>query len=172
MVNGPPGIGKSTIARRYCEFHPFTLRIDVDDIRDLISDWQRDPTAAGTLARRMTVEMARAFLGAGHDVIISQLFGKAADLETLQTMANDVGSEMHEFIVMADRVTARQRFLGRGGEKFEQLRDNEHWIEQFDELYDRVQDMVQVRTQAVVIEALEGQASETLQALIGHLDET
>lgn len=34
MLNGPPGCGKSTLARRYVGEHPFTLNLDIDRIRD------------------------------------------------------------------------------------------------------------------------------------------
>jgi adenylate kinase family enzyme len=48
-VNGPPGIGKSTIARLFVDDHPGTLNLDMDHVRRLIGDWREDFLQAGEL---------------------------------------------------------------------------------------------------------------------------
>ncbi|MDQ3306760.1 MAG: hypothetical protein M3499_00100 [Actinomycetota bacterium] len=37
-VNGPPGIGKSTLARRYVNGHPGVLNCDIDVLKTLVGD--------------------------------------------------------------------------------------------------------------------------------------
>jgi predicted ABC-type ATPase len=39
-LNGPSGIGKSTIARSYAERHPGVLNLDTDRVVCLIGGWQ------------------------------------------------------------------------------------------------------------------------------------
>jgi adenylate kinase family enzyme len=39
-LNGPPGIGKSTLARLYVGDHPGVLNLDIDLVRTLIGGWQ------------------------------------------------------------------------------------------------------------------------------------
>ena len=46
-LNGPPGIGKSTLARRYVEDHPQTLNCDIDVLRTLIGGGSRTSPGQG-----------------------------------------------------------------------------------------------------------------------------
>ena len=39
LVNGPPGVGKSTLARRYAADHPLTLAVEIDVVRAMIGAW-------------------------------------------------------------------------------------------------------------------------------------
>lgn len=41
-LNGPPGIGKSTIAQLYVDEHPGTLNLDIDRVQCLIGGWRDD----------------------------------------------------------------------------------------------------------------------------------
>jgi len=50
-LNGPPGIGKSTLARRYAAEHPGVLNCDIDVLRTLIGGWDTDFGRAGALIR-------------------------------------------------------------------------------------------------------------------------
>jgi adenylate kinase family enzyme len=50
-LNGPSGIGKSTLARRYVADHPAVLNCDIDVLRTLIGGWDADFQQAGALIR-------------------------------------------------------------------------------------------------------------------------
>ncbi len=39
-VNGPPGIGKSTLSALYADRHPGTLNLDIDSLHRLVGGWQ------------------------------------------------------------------------------------------------------------------------------------
>ena len=39
-LNGPPGIGKSTVARAFAAEHPGVLNLDIDQVVALIGGWQ------------------------------------------------------------------------------------------------------------------------------------
>jgi len=71
-LNGPPGIGKSTLARRYIADHPLSFCLDIDGIRRLIGGWDAHGQESGRLARRMALRMMQEHLGAGHDVVVPQ----------------------------------------------------------------------------------------------------
>ncbi|GHH74331.1 AAA family ATPase [Promicromonospora soli] len=74
LLNGLPGVGKSTVAAAWAARHPGTLNLDIDLVRSLISGEARD--TAGP-ARALGLAMAVEHLRGGHDVVVPQLVARA-----------------------------------------------------------------------------------------------
>jgi len=45
VLNGPLGIGKSTLAARYSHDHPLTLNLDIDTVWAMLSHWREEKAA-------------------------------------------------------------------------------------------------------------------------------
>jgi predicted kinase len=113
VLNGPPGCGKSTIARLYADDHPLALNLDVDRIRGLLGQWKQRAHQAGLQARAIALAAARAHLTTGRDVVIPQFLGRTDFLEQLEDLAEQVGAEFHEIVLMTTRDEAISRFRNR-----------------------------------------------------------
>jgi predicted kinase len=113
VLNGPPGVGKSTLARRYVEQHPFALDLDLDSVRRLLGGWRDDVAQAGLLARALTLVMARSHLRSGYDVVLPQYLGRAEFLREAEDVARDAGAQFHEFVLSDNRDEIVRRFNER-----------------------------------------------------------
>ena len=84
LLNGPPAVGKSTLARRYADEHPLTLVLEIDAVRALLGRGSRSGSAPGHRRAQIALAMARTHLEAGHDVIVPQLLTRRPFVEMLR----------------------------------------------------------------------------------------
>ncbi|MEO6469836.1 MAG: AAA family ATPase [Acidimicrobiia bacterium] len=59
LINGEPGVGKSTFGRLHSRVHPLSLVIDIDAIRMQLGRWE-EHTESRQIARDLAVALARA----------------------------------------------------------------------------------------------------------------
>jgi len=86
-LNGAPGIGKSTLARRYADDHPGILVCDIDVLRTLVAGWQEDFHEAGTRIRTTALATITSYLESGHDVVLPQFVARAEELARFRSAA-------------------------------------------------------------------------------------
>ena len=103
LLNGPPAVGKSTIARRYADEHPLTLVLEIDLVRSLLGAWLEEWQRSGHVAREIALAMARTHLEAGHDVIVPQLLTRRPFVEALQATAEGAGATFYEIVLLDER---------------------------------------------------------------------
>jgi predicted kinase len=171
LLNGPPGCGKSTLARRYVEDHPLALNLDVDQVRGLLGRWSASPEQAGLLARELALAMARTHLCAGHDVVIPQYLGRLPFLQQLDQLATTAGIALHEFVLLDTRQNSLRRWAAREalaplGTPTTGATD----AEQVAEMYDRLLALIPHRPLAVVISTEREQVEAAYRALLDRLE--
>jgi ATP-dependent 26S proteasome regulatory subunit len=59
LLNGPPGIGKSTLGSRPVADRSLALCLDLDLVRAMLGRWQQSPQDSGLLARELAAVMIR-----------------------------------------------------------------------------------------------------------------
>ncbi len=176
-LNGPPGIGKSTIARRYVEEHPGALNCDIDVLRTLIGGWSSDFGTAGALIRPAALAMIEAYLTSGHDVVLPQILVDPAELSRFETCAVNADAAFVERFLMDDVERAVERFDRRGS-----AAPDRPWHRQVQAIvaanggrealvrsHSALQRLLDQRPDAVVIESIEGSIDATYRRLISSL---
>jgi predicted kinase len=113
LLNGPPAVGKSTLARRYADAHPLTLVLEIDAVRALLGSWLEQWQQSGQAARLIALAMARTHLEAGHDVIVPQLLTRRPFVEMLHETTEAAGARFHEFALLDPREVVLARFARR-----------------------------------------------------------
>jgi predicted kinase len=176
VLNGPPGCGKSTLAERYVDEHPLSLNLDIDRVRSLIGRWQSEPRAAGGLARACALAAARVHLTSGHDVVIPQFLGRAEFIEQCAGLAQDVGAQFCEIVLLDTKDNSLRRFEARTREaadpahvQAQELLDSTGGVAEFSLMYDRLLAIVASRPTAMVVQTQIGHADNAYRDFVARL---
>jgi predicted kinase len=176
VLNGPPGCGKSTLARMYADEHPLALNLDIDRIRSLIGRWRDDPGAAGLLARAIALAAARAHLAAGHDVVIPQFLGRLTFLEQAEQVAAQAGASFHEIVLLDTKENAVRRFTDRtraGADpahvEAQESIDQRGGPAELCAMYDRLMSVIAARPAAQVVPTTGGQIDQAYRDFLRRL---
>ncbi len=177
-LNGPPAIGKSTIAQRYVTDHPGTLLLDIDRLRMQIGGWQDDFTGAGELVRPLACALATAHLSGGQDVVMPQFLSDRAEIAMFEDAATSAGASFVEVVLMDDPDAALRRFAGRdpaSGDALvsviESTVDRAGGDEYLRQLHRELTDLVESREQMRLVRCKSGDVDGTYRAVLGAVGE-
>lgn len=176
-LNGPPGIGKSTLAQRYVDQHAGVLNLDIDRLRGLIGRAQDRFEETGEIVRPLALSMAATHLSAGYDVIMPQFLGRLGEIERFEALAKDCGAVFREIVLMDSLERSLERFARRD------LNDDAPWHREVKkvvqlhggpallaDMHDQLTALLQTRPSATVLSSREGGIQQDYDALITFLN--
>lgn len=170
LLNGPAGIGKTTIAQRYIDEHPLALSINGDDIIVMLGQWLAHEDEARKMVYDFTCDMARRHLQAGHDVVLPYLVKHSTHATDFAALAAECGATFVEVLLTTERAESVERMFERGtwGERGTDplTHADKPTIE---ELYDAVHQSIGERPQVVVIQSVRGDIDGTYAEFIKHV---
>jgi predicted kinase len=176
-LNGPPGIGKSTIARLYADDHPGVLNLDIDQVRGLIGGWRTRFAETGQIVRPIALAMAGAQLRQGRDVIMPQYLGSLDEITKFEAVAGECAADFREVVLMDTKQRSLTRFARRGehddSDWHRLIRDIVHTSggnPMLADMHDQLTAVLHARPAATVIPSEPDAIQETYRAVIAALD--
>jgi predicted kinase len=171
-LNGPPGIGKSTLSALYADRHPGTLNLDVDTLHHLVGGWQDEETDTWPAVWALARAMAATHLDSGHDVVLPQYAGTVGQIAGLAALAGEHGAAFREVVLLDDRPAAIERFHRRARDSDDPwIRHHHRLVEQrggspvLGVMYDDLVRVVRDYPGAVVVPSVAGEVEKTYQLL-------
>ena len=173
-LNGPPGIGKSTIARRYVAEHPGVLNCDIDLLRTAIGGWDADFEMAGVLIRPAALAMIEAYLANGHDVVMPQMIVNPDELARFEAAATRAGADYVERFLMDSAPSSVARFHRRDqtdpwNDLVRAVVARKGGDEALAGFHAGLERLLAGRPDALVVASVEGDAEATYRALVATL---
>lgn len=109
-LNGPMGVGKSTLAANLVARRRLALNVDIDELRVRLGGW-RESADSKPVARALGFGLAASHLRDGHDVVLPALVCDFAVIDKVQTITATAGAGFTEVVVVAslDEIVARLR---------------------------------------------------------------
>ena len=147
LINGPTGIGKSTIAGKLHQLLPLSFLLDIDAQRRYISGYKEHRKESGDLVLKLSLAMVENYLQSGHDVIIDKVFTDPQVTDKFFELGKKYNATIFEFVLNADKETLIARANERGYRDGSMLTP-----EKVPEFWDAMQNYIKERPEAVVVD--------------------
>ena len=164
ILNGPCGVGKSTVARILHEQMPLSFLLDVDAQMHFISHYRDLREERWALTKAVGQAIVRACFREGRDVILEKMIYDPGTLDSYRAVADELGADVREFILTASKETVLARAHNRG------FRDESLLTpEKCERFWQEIERLKPLRPEAVVIETDDLTLDEAASRVRAHL---
>jgi len=155
LINGAPGVGKTTLAKKISDAIPLSFLLDLDEQRRCISHYEEYLQESRVLSFDIALAIAEACLKRGQSFVS----GKGMYLDIIEggrkkhvlDMFRDIGekyqAEIYEILLWADKETMLGRVNDRGFEAKTRLT-----LEKAGDYWEQTQKFMKKRSQAIVVD--------------------
>jgi len=175
-LNGPPGIGKSTLSALYADRNRGALNLDVDVLHRLVGGWQDEETDTWPVVWALARVMAATHLEGGRDVVLPQYIAKIDEIIGFEKLAHQHGASFREVVLLDNREAAIARFDRRAQDSDDPwIRHHHRLIERaggpvvLGTMFDNLMEVVHLRPGTVVVPSAVGAVQETYERLADAL---
>lgn len=114
IINGPTGIGKSTISRMVHKDLPLSFLLSIDEQRRYISHYRENRIESRDLVRNLALGIIDNYLQTGNNIIIDAVITDIEFIEKIVRIGQKHNSKIFEFILNYDKNTLIKRAKERG----------------------------------------------------------
>ena len=178
LLNGNPGMGKSTLAQRYIDDHPLALNLDIDKVWFMLGKWQQTRPESDVIKYKYAEILAKEHLSSGYDVVVPQQMESSVIYEKFERIAATHNAVFKEFVLLSDPddVVERLKIRGRAQGYSDGFRpggilDTSGREEKLKLMYENVMRMTVLRPSIIKIHSVYGQEDRTYQAMLSELGE-
>ncbi|MDU0287887.1 ATP-binding protein [Saccharothrix longispora] len=171
-LNGPPGIGKSTLAALHADRNPGVLNLDVDALHRLVGGWRDEGTDTWPVVWPLVRAMAATHLAGGRDVVLPQYLARVDEITAFEDLARGHGAGFREVVLLDDRAASAERFERRARDSDDPWVRHHHRLlglrggqAALGAMYDDLLEVVRLRPSAVVVRSAAGAVEETYRLL-------
>lgn len=175
LLNGPCGIGKSTLAQKYVDEHPMALNLDMDNVRSMMGQWRTEKERSVAQKLKLAHALTEIHLRDGYDVVIPNIL-QTAGLEQFDNVAAKCGAIVCEIALMAPKDEAIRRFIERGradgnptGFRPGGALETGGGVAKLEQMYDDLETTLISRPNHKIIEPIHGNIDATYAQIIEHI---
>jgi predicted kinase len=114
IINGPCGVGKSTLSAKLHANIPLSFLLDIDAQRRFISHYREQKEESGKMMMAISKAIIIGCLGDNRDIIIDKILFDSVVLESYYEIAKKYGADIYEIILWAPKEVIMKRANERG----------------------------------------------------------
>lgn len=176
LLNGNPGMGKTTLAERYAEEHPMTLNLDIDNIWIMMGGWDTPGSDSNRLKQKYAHTIADMHLAEGYDVIVPSLMQSVSQYEAFERIAQANNAALKEVVLLSnvedaiERCKTRARAQGHpDGFRPGGVLDSGGREKMLESMFESVATTISQRPNMQVIASVEHDIDDTYQKLLSTI---